>query len=326
MVWQVTNKNDMKRLIGVCFFQPRKNSVSYSKSPSSRDDALVSTLDSPAKDDSEGEAEFEVLSGFQCDPPLETESIQAAFKTTKGENDLPHHLESDTEDEFVAVHQSSCQCAADDGIMIISNHFCLDQDVSPPGDMTAENLSPSKCDQQNQQSLVSSTLSSDSAADGWRELPQLSESGSFLFSSDPNSSEEDNAIEPIPEEEEEGQDFVDLSHETDPLNEMVESTCSVFSFDSDLFSPSDVDEDVANEEECSEITEVSEVSDEDKERDQDQERVEEADDHLMAESSDDASAFHVDIPTLFVVLGVTTALGFSIGYGKNNCHCCVHSM
>ena len=297
--------------------------MSYSKSPS-RNDTPVSTLHSPTKDDSEGEAEFEVLSGFQCDPPLEAESIQAALKTTQGENDLPHHLESETEDE--AVHQSSCQCAAEDGIMIISNHFCLDQDASPSGDMTAENPVPSTCDQQSQQSLVSSTLSSDSSADGWRELPQLSESGCFLFSNDSHSSEEDNAIEPISEDEEESQDFVDLSHETDPLQEMVESTCSVFSFDSDLFSPSDLDNDVANEEDL-DVTDVSGDSDEDKERDQDQETVEEEDDHLIAESSDDSSTFHVDIPTLFVVLGVTTALGFSIGYGRNNnCHCCVHAM
>ena len=299
--------------------------MSYSKSPS-RDDTAVSTLHLPTKDDSEGEVEFEVLSGFQCDPPLEAESVRAALKTTQGENDLLHHLESETEDELEAVHQSSCQCAAEDGIMIISNHFCLDQDDSPAGDtMTTENPVPSTCDQQSQQNLVSSTLSSDSSADGWRELPQLSESGSFLFSSDSNSSEEDNAIEPIPEDEEENQDFVDLSHETKPLQEMVESTCSVFSFDSDLFSPSDVDKDVADEEHYSDLPDVSEVSDEDNKRDQDQEKVEEGDDHLDAESSDDASAFHVDIPTLFVVLGVTTALGFSIGYGRNNCHCCGRS-
>ena len=299
--------------------------MSYSKSPS-RDDTAVSTLHLPTKDDSEGEVEFEVLSGFQCDPPLEAESVQAALKTTHGENDLLHHLESETEDELEAVHQSSCQCAAEDGIMIISNHFCLDQDDSPAGDtMTTETPVPSTCDQQSQQSLVSSTVSSDSSADGWRELPQLSESGSFLFSSDSNSSEEDNAIEPIPEDEEENQDFVDLSHETEPLQEMVESTCSVFSFDSDLFSPSDVDKDIADEEHYSDVPDVSEVSDEDNERDQDQEKVEEGDDHLDAESSDDASAFHVDIPTLFVVLGVTTALGFSIGYGRNNCHCCGRS-
>ena len=299
--------------------------MSYSKSPS-RDDTLVSALHSPTKDDSEGEVEFEVLSGFQCDPPLKAESIQAALKTNQGENDLPHHVESETEDELEVVHQSSCQCAAEDGIMIISNHFCLDQDISPAGDLTTKNPVPPTCDQHRQQSLASSTLSSDSSADGWRELPQLSESGFFLFSSDSNSSEEDNAIEPIPEDEEESQDFVDLSHGTDPLQEMVESTCSVFSFDSDLFSPSDVDKDVANEEHCSDVTDVSEVNDKDKERDQDQEKVEEEDDHLIAESSDDASAFHVDIPTLFVVLGVTTALGFSIGYGRNNCHCCVHSL
>lgn len=67
--------------------------------------------------------------------------------------------------------------------------------------------------------------------------------------------------------EEESQDFVDLSHETEPLQEMAESACSVFSFDSDLFSPSDVDKDVANEEHCSDVADVSEVSDEDKERD-----------------------------------------------------------
>lgn len=282
-------------------------------------------MHSPTKDDSEGEADFEVLSGFQCDPPIEAESIQSALNTTQGENDLPHHLESENEDELEAVHQSSCQCAADDGIMIISNHFCLDQDVSLAGDMTTENLLPSQSDQQNQQSLMSSTPSSDSSADGWRDLPQLSESGSFLFSSNSNSSDEDNAIVHIPEGEDESQDFVNLSHETDPLQEMVESTCSVFSFDSDLFSPSDVDEDVANEEECADVTDMSAViCDEDKERDQDQEKVEEVDDHLIAESSDNASAFHVDIPTLFVVLGVTTALGFTIGYGKNNFHYCVH--
>lgn len=293
--------------------------MSYSKSPS-RNDTPVSTLHAPTNDDSEGEVEFEVLSGFQCDPPLEAESIQTASKTTQGENDLPHHLESEPEDELEAVHQSSCQCAAEDGIMIISNHFCLDQDVSPAADMTTETPVSSTCDQQSQQSLVSSTLSVDRSAEGWRELPQLSESGSFLFSSDSNSSEEDNAIEPIPEDEEESQDFVDLTHETEPLQEMVESTCSVFSFDSDLFSPSDVDKDVANEEHFSDVTDVSDVSDEDKERDQDQEEVEEGDDHVVAESSDNASTFHVDIPTLFVVLGVTTALGFSIGYGRNNCY------
>ncbi|KAL9987388.1 hypothetical protein ACROYT_G001682 [Oculina patagonica] len=293
--------------------EPRKNSVSYSKSPS-REETLVVSSDLRVKDDSEGEAEFEVLSGFQCHPSLEAESIQAG-ETAEVQNDLPHNLESETEDEFVAVHQSACQCAADDGIMIISNHFCMDQDATSVGDITAEDPLASESEQNDKQSLLSSTFSSDSNADGWRELPQLSESGSFSFGNDSNSSDEDNAIEPILEEEEESQDFVDLSHEADPLEELVESTYSVFSFDSDLFSPSDVDEDVDIEDEHSDITALSEASDEDKERDQDQEKVEEVDDHLAAESSDDASAFYVDIPTLFVVLGLTTALGFSIGYG-----------
>ena len=294
--------------------------MSYSKSPS-REEALILSPDLPAKDDSEGEAEFEVLSGFQCHPSVEAEGTHAA-ETADVQNDLPHYLDSETEDEFVAVHQSSCQCAADDGIMIISNHFCMDHDENSVGDVTTdENPLASEREQHDQQSLLSSTHSSDSNADGWRELPQLSESGSFSFGSDSNSSEEDNAIEPIPEEEEEeeSQDFVDLSHEADPLEEMVESKCSVFSFDSDLFSPSDLDEDVDNEDDHSDITEVSEVRDDDKERDQDQEKVEEVEGHVTAESSDDHDgAFYVDIPTLFVVLGLTTALGFSIGYGKTS--------
>lgn len=306
-------------------FQPRKDSVSYSKSPTTRDEAVVSPSDLPAKDDSEGEAEFEVLSGFQCHPALEAESNQAA-DTAQVENDLPHSLESEMEDEFVAVHPSSCQCAADDGIMIISNHFCVDHDAASVDDdvLTTDQPLASECDLHIEESQLSSTNLSDSTADAWQELPQLSESGSFTFGTDSNSSEEDNAIEPIPEEEEH-QDYVDLSHETDPLKEMVESTCSVFSFDSDLFSPSDVDEDADNEDDHSDITQVSEVSDEDKERDQDEEEV---DDHLMVEGNNDHSSafFYVDIPTLFVVLGVTTALGFSIGYGKNSWYYCVHSV
>lgn len=300
------------------FFQPRKNSVSYSKSNSREEEAVVFPSDLPAKDDSEGEAEFEVLSGFQCSPSLEDDSIQAE-ETAEVKNDLPHVHHSETEGEFVAVdHQSCCQCAAEDGIMIISNHFCLDQEVLSTGDEIDENPLASECEQQDQQSLLSSTHSSDGTADGWRELPQLSESGSFSFGSDSNNSEEDNAIEPIPEDEEESQDFVDLSHEVDPMNEMVESSCSVFSFDSDLFSPSDVNEDIDNDDNQSDITEASGVSNVDKERDQDQEKVEEVENHLSAESSDDAGSFFVDLPTLFVVLGVTTALGFSIGYGKTN--------
>ena len=289
--------------------------MSYSKSNSREEEAVVFPSDLPAKDDSEGEAEFEVLSGFQCSPSQEDDITQAE-EIAEVKNDVPHVHESEAEDEFAAVHQSSCQCAAEDGIMIISNHFCMDQEVPSTGDEIDENPLASECEQQDQQGLLSSTHSSDSTADGWRELPQLSESGSFSFGSDSNNSEEDNAIEPIPEDEEESQDFVDLSHEVDPLSEMVESSCSVFSFDSDLFSPSDVDEDIDNDNNQSDITEVSGISNKDKERDQDQEKVEEVKNHLSAESIDDAGSFFVDIPTLFVVLGVTTALGFSIGYGK----------
>ena len=291
--------------------------MSYSKSNSREEEAVVFPSDLPAKDDSEGEAEFEVLSGFQCSPSQEDDITQAE-EIAEVKNDVPHVHESEAEDEFAAVHQSSCQCAAEDGIMIISNHFCMDQEVPSTGDEIDENPLASECEQQDQQGLLSSTHSSDSTADGWRELPQLSESGSFSFGSDSNNSEEDNAIEPIPEDEEESQDFVDLSHEVDPMNEMVESSCSVFSFDSDLFCPSDVDEDIDNDDNQSDITEVSEISNVDKERDQDQEKVQEVENHLSAESIDDAGSFFVDIPTLFVVLGVTTALGFSIGYGKTN--------
>lgn len=305
------------KILNFDLFQPRKNSVSYSKSLS-HDEVLVSPCESPTKDGSEGEAEFEVLSGFQCHPPPVVENNQAA-ETARATSDLPHDLESETEDEFVAVQQSSCQCAADDGIMIISNHYCMDQDVSSVGDVTVEDPSPSELDNHNQESMQSSTNSLDSTTDGWRELPQLSESGSFSFGSDSNSSDEDNAIEPIPEEDE-NQDYVDLGLENEPLEEMVISTSSVFSFDSDLFNPSDADDDDDNEDDHSDITEVSEVIDEDKRRDQDdeEEEEEEVEDHLATEGSDGFSAFYVDIPTLFVVLGVTTALGFSIGYGKTS--------
>lgn len=54
--------------------------------------------------------------------------------------------------------------------------------------------------------------------------------------------------------------------------------------------------------------------------------MEEVDDYLVVESSDDVSVFYVDILILFVVFGVIIVLGFSIGYGRNNCYCCGCSM
>lgn len=287
--------------------------MSYSKSPSTRDEVLVPPSEEvPAKDDSDGEAEFEVLSGFHCQPPPEAdlESTQET-DSVRFEIDELHtnrdNRDGEAEDEIVPIQQSSCQCAADDGIMIISNHFCLNEEADSAGGITVDEPLTSECDHtEDQENLPSSDISS---LDGWRELPLLSESGSFSFPSVSNSSEEDNDFEPIPEEDI-SQDFVDLSHEADPFEEMMESGCSVFSFDSDLFNPSDPDEDVDNEEEHSDIADVSKVSD----ADQDIEKEVEIKEQSVV--SKDGSSFYVDVSTLFVLLGVTTALGFSIGYGK----------
>ena len=194
--------------------------------------------------------------------------------------------------------------------MIISNHYCVDQDVSSVEGN--DDQLPSELDIDHAGSVHSLTKSTDSNSCVWQELPLLSESGSFSFGNDSNSSDEDNAIETIPEQDE-NEDYEDLSHENEPHDEMVVSTSSIFSFDSDLFNPSDLDEDNEVENDSSDLTKVSEVNDEDKGRDEDDEPME---DHTATEGSDNFNIFHVDIPTLFVVLGVTTALGFSIGYGK----------
>ena len=282
----------------------------YSKSPSARDENIVvSPSEAPARDDSEGEAEFEVLSGFQCHPPPEEgQESQAAEGAEVDSCDNLHgnsgNLEAEAEDEL--SQQNSCHCAADDGIMIISNHFCLNNNADTVGDDVVDDSLASECDHEN---LLSSNVSLDTA-DGWGELPQLSESGTFSFPSGSNSSKDDNGIEPIPEEDV-SQGFVDLSHES--REELVESRCSVFSFDSDLFDQDSVDEDIDNEEEDSDIAAAIEDGNV---GDQDAEKVEETEDHATAVDSNDSSSIYVDVPTLFVLLGVTTALGFSIGYGK----------
>ena len=282
----------------------------YSKSPSTRDEVVLSPSEMPARDDSEGEAEFEVLSGFQCHPPpvADQESQAAEDAEVDGNNLLGNgaNLEADAGGKPVLSRQNSCHCAADDGIMIISNHFCSNKNADAVDGEAVDDSLASECDQED---LLSSNVSLDTA-DGWRELPQLSESGAFSFPSDSNSLEDGNDIEPIPEEDV-SQDFVDLSHKS--REEMVESRCSVFSFDSDLFNQDNIDEDTDNEEEHCDITEaIEDVND----RDQDAEKVEETGDQATAVGSSDGSSIYVDVPTLFVLLGVTTALGFSIGYGK----------
>ena len=282
----------------------------YSKSSPTGDEVVVLPSEAPARDDSEGEAEFEVLSGFHCHPPpAADQENQAAEEAEVDSDDLlgnGENLEADAEGEPVLSRQNSCHCAADDGIMIISNHFCLNKNADDVGDEAVDSLA-SECDQED---LLSSNVSLDTV-DGWRELPQLSESGAFSFPSDSNSLEDDNDIERIPEEDV-SQDFVDLSRES--REEMVESRCSVFSFDSDLFNPDNEDEEIDNEEEHSDITEAIEDGND---RGQDAEKVAETEDQATAVGSSDGSSIYVDVPTLFVLLGVTTALGFSIGYGKN---------
>lgn len=282
----------------------------YSKSPSTRDEVVVSPSEVPARDDSEGEAEFEVLTGFQCHPPpvADEESQAAEDAEVDSDNLLGNgaNLEADAGGEPVLSQQNSCHCAADDGIMIISNHFCSNKNADAVDGEAVDDSLASECDQEDP---LSSNVSLDTA-DGWRELPQLSESGAFSFPSDSNSLEDDNDIEPIPEEDV-SQDIVDLSHES--REEMVESRCSVFSFDSDLFNQDNIDEDTDNEEEHCDITEAIEDGND---RDQDAEIVEETGNQGTAVGSSDGSFIYVDVPTLFVLLGVTTALGFSIGYGK----------
>ena len=105
--------------------------------------------------------------------------------------------------------------------MIISNHYCVDQDVSSVEGN--DDQLPSELDIDHAGSVHSLTKSTDSNCCVWQELPLLSESGSFSFGNDSNSSDEDNAIEAIPEQDE-NEDYEDLSHENEPHDEMVVST------------------------------------------------------------------------------------------------------
>lgn len=295
-------------------FQARENSVSYSKLPSAEDCALVSQTEVLLQEDSESEPEFEVLSGFQChsSPSVDEESHLAEEDAGDHVNDV--HKSSEVNDCEVGtdpglIQEGGCQCAADDGIMIISNHLFADERSGSSGNICAVDSIGSECDQGNSASSNISLV----LVDGWRELPQLSESGSLSFPTESSNSEDDNDIEPIPEEDT-SQDFVDLGH--DPCEVIAESRSTMFSSDSDLFNQRDVDEDVDDEEEQSCITEA--CRDDEKTKGQ---NADESVDHITDVASRDSSSIFLGVPTLFVFLGVTTALGFSIGYGKHYFFC-----
>lgn len=293
--------------------------MSYSKPLQAEDEVLVSSTEVPDKDDSEGETEFEVLTGFHCHPP----SIQEPASTQDLQR-LEGNEQSDensdvygakSEDQLVPLQQNGCQCAADDGIMIISNHFCVnDETDSTCNDDDVDIPVTLECEQDCTQECLPSSCVISATTDGWENPPQLSESGSYVFPSDSNSSEEDNDIEPIPEEDS-SQDFVELGHDADTLDAMVDSKNSLFSFDSDLFNPSDLDEGVGNGEGDTDNVKLSEAGESLKEGDQyDGISTEKTEDlHVTA---DNCSFVSFDLPTLFLLLGITTALGFSIGYGK----------
>lgn len=288
--------------------QARKNSVLYSKSHSGEDCALVSQSEVLSLEDGESEPEFEVLSGFQCHSPPSEDEESPHCKDDTGDHVNDVHKSSEADDcelgtDPGSIQEDGCQCAADDGIMIISNHFCANEKDDSSGDICAVNAIGSEHDHGNSASSNISLV----PVDGWQELPQLSESGSLSFPTESSNSEDDNDIEPIPEEYT-SQDFVDLGR--DPCEAIAESRASMFSFDSDIFNQSYVDEDIDGEEEQSCITEAS-IYDEKT----DGLNADESVDHVKDIASGDSSSILLDVPTLFVFLGVTTALGFSIGYG-----------
>ena len=200
--------------------------------------------------------------------------------------------------------------------MIISNHFCRnDETDSTSNDDDVDIPVTLECEQDCTQENLPSSCAITATTDGWENPPQLSESGSYSFPSDSNSSEEDNDIEPIPEEDS-SQDFVELGHDADSLDTMVDSKNSLFSFDSDLFNPSDLDEDVCKgEDDTADIVKLSEAGESLKESDQNEGESTDITEDLHV-TTDNCSYVSFDLPTLFLLLGVTTALGFSIGYGK----------
>lgn len=295
--------------------------MSYSKPLQAKDEVLVSPTEVPGKDDSEGEAEFEVLTGFQCHPPsieevVSTQDLQRVESNEQSDENTDIYGEK-SEDQLVPVQQNVCQCAADDGIMIISSHFCMnDETDSTSNDDDVDIPVTLECEQDCTLENLPSSCTITATTDGWENPPQLSESGSYSFPSDSNSSEEDNDIEPIPEEDS-SQDFVELGHDADTLDAMVDSKNSLFSFDSDLFNPSDLDEGVGYGEDDADIVKVSEAGESLKESDQNEgERTEKTEDLYV--TPDNGSYVSFDLPTLFLLLGITTALGFSIGYGKTH--------
>ena len=294
--------------------------MSYSKPLQAKDEVLISPTEVPDKDDSEGEAEFEVLTGFQCHPPsieelASTQDLQRVESNEQSAENSDIYGEK-SQDQRVPVQQNGCQCAADDGIMIISNHFCRnDETDSTSNDDDVDIPVTLECEQDCTQENLPSSCAITATTDGWENPPLLSESGSYSFPSDSNSSEEDNDIEPIPEEDN-SQDFVELGHDADSLDTMVDSKNSLFSFDSDLFNPSDLDEDVCKgEDDTADIVKLSEAGESLKESDQNEGESTDITEDLHV-TTDNCSYVSFDLSTLFLLLGITTALGFSIGYGK----------
>lgn len=308
LVWSPLLK--LVSFVFIFSLQARKDSVLYSKSHLGEDCALVSQSEVLSLEDGESEPEFEVLSGFQCHSPPSEDEESPHCKDDTGDHVNDVHKSSEADDcelgtDPGSIQEDGCQCAADDGIMIISNHFCANERGDSQGDICAVNAIGSEHDHGNSASSNISLV----PVDGWQELPQLSESGSLSFPTESSNSEDDNDIEPIPEEDT-SQDFVDLGR--DPCEAIAESRSSMFSFDSDIFNQSYVDEDIDGEEEQSCITEAS-IYDEKT----DGPNADESVDHVTNVASGDSSSILLDVPTLFVFLGVTTALGFSIGYGKH---------
>lgn len=287
--------------------QARKNSVSYCKSPSTKNDALVSQTEFKPRDDSESEPEFEVLSAFQCQSPSTVDPVrlQAEEGVCLVQNLQDNSKVLKDREDPGLIRQNDCNCAASDGLMIISNHFCPNESSGFVGGISAEDSLSSECIQGND---PSSDISSHTA-DAWQELPQLSESGSLSFPIESKSLEDDNDVEPIPEEDLSG-DFVSLVHE--PSGVMGESRSSVFSFDSDLFNQTDLDEDANEEEEHSGVAAACSGDNEDRDA-----KADKNDNVVTTVGTCDASPMFLDVPTLFVLLGVTTALGFFIGYGMS---------
>ena len=266
-----------------------------------------------AKEDNEGEAEFEVLSGFQCCP------------LPKRQDGQLHHGEecqvggADQGDDLLSNKESSCCCSSEDGIMIISTHLCMEKDA-PSGisgglvnttDVTLTNQS----DTTDDNGLFYPSVSLDELA-GWKELPLLSESGLFSLSCNINGSDEDTSIEQISVDSE-SQEFIDLSHETD--EEIVDSISSA------LLLHSKVEEDFDNDKDPLDIGRALEVQTE-----EGKVVIDETEDCMIDDDSDDCEDddddneeeeevdrfLKIDLPTLLVLLGLTTALSFSFGYGK----------